>query len=128
LSALLDDRLEPVAASQPVRIEITANGSLPAAKPELVRTYRLKHKPSGQPVLAYWLAVPMQTRFQPLRATLTWPGAALSRPVLVDLLDGGVYSLAGEVRPGEIRIENLPLADSPLVLCSRDAVELAVKE
>jgi len=70
----------------------------------------------------------MQTLFQPARATLTWPGAPVALPVLVDLLDGGVYALPSQPRPGQVKFENLPLADSPLVLCSRDAVELAVKE
>ena len=128
LSALLDDRFEPGDDSRPIRFDITAKGSLPAAKEDLVRTYRLKHKASGQPMLAYWLAVPMQTNFQPARATVTWPGPTVVRPVIVDLMDGGIYALAHEIRPGTSNLEDLPLIDSPLVLCSRDVVELAVKE
>ncbi len=108
--------------------EITASGSLTAAKTELIKTYQLKHKASGQPALVYWLGVPMATKFQPSRVTLTWPGAELAQPVLVDLLDGNVYALPHEIRPGQLHIQNLPLADSPLVVCSRDAVELAVQK
>lgn len=123
LSSLLDDRFEPLAATQQPGFEITAAGSLAAAKTELIRTYELKHKASGQPALVVWLGVPMAAKFQPARATLTWPGAELAQPVLVDLLDGGVYALPHEIRSGQFRIENLPLADSPLVVCSRDAVQ-----
>jgi len=128
LSSLLDDRFEPVAATQPFGFEITASGSLTAPKTELIKTYQLKHKLSGQPALVYWLGVPMATRFQPARVTLTWPGAELAQPVLVDLLDGGVYTIPHEIRPAPLRIENLPLADSPLVVCSLDAVEMAVQK
>jgi len=88
----------------------------------------LRHKVSGQPALVYWLGVPMATRFQPASVTLTWPGDELMQPVLVDLLDGGVYELPQEARPRQLRFENLPLADSPLVVCSREAVELAVEK
>jgi hypothetical protein len=120
LSSLLDNRFESMpATSPPPRFEIAANGSQPPPKPETIKTCLLKHKPSGQPALVYWLAVPMQTKFQPARVTVTLPGAVIKQPVLVDLLDGNVYALSRGTR-----FENLPLADSPLVLCSRAAVEL----
>jgi hypothetical protein len=45
--------------------------------------------------------------------------------VLVDLLDGGVYALPHEIQSGRLCFENLPLADSPLVVCSREVVEMA---
>lgn len=128
LSSLLDDHFESVAAAPPVRFEITAPGSLAAPKPELIKTYRLKHKTSGRPALVYWLGVPMATNFQPARVTLTWPRDELAQPVLVDLLDGGVYATPHEVRAGQLCLENLPLADSPLVLCSRDAVEVVTPQ
>jgi hypothetical protein len=125
LSSLLDDRFEAVAVSQPPGCEITASGSLTAAKTELIRTYQLNHKVSGRPALVYWLGVPMATKFQPARVTLTWPRAELTQPVLVDLLDGGVYALPHEIQSGRLCFENLPLADSPLVVCSREVVEMA---
>jgi len=46
------------------------------------------------------------------------------QPVLVDLLDGGVYALPDDGHTGQCRFENLPLADSPLVVCDRTMVEL----
>jgi len=42
----------------------------------------------------------------------------------VDLLDGNVYALPRGLKSGQIKFEDLPLADSPFVLCSRAAVEL----
>jgi hypothetical protein len=125
LSSLLDDRWEPVAAAQPPRFDIIAAGSLAASPAPAIRTYQLKHKISGRTALVYWLGVPMATRFQPARVTLTPPDGGLRQPVLVDLLDGGVYPLQYVVLSGEACFENLPLADSPLVVCDREAVELA---
>jgi hypothetical protein len=119
LSSLLDNRFELAPAAPTPRLEIIANGSQQPPKLETIKTCLLRHKPSGQPALVYWLAVPMQTKFQPARVTVTLPGAVIKQPVLVDLLDGNVYAL-----PRGARFENLPLADSPLVLCSRAAVEL----
>jgi len=124
LSSLLDDRWEPAPSAQPIRFEITATGTLTTAKAELIKRYPLKHKLSGQPALVYWLGVPMATRFQPARVTLTWPGVQIAQPVLVDLLDGEVYAVPHEIQSGKLRMVNLPLADSPLVLCSRNAVEM----
>lgn len=128
LSSLLDDRFEPLAAAQQARFEITASGSLTAAKTELLKTFPLKHKASGRPALVYWLGVPMASRFPPARVTLNWTGAELGQPVLVDLLDGRVYTVPYEIRPGQLRFANLPLADSPLVVCSRESVELALEQ
>jgi len=124
LSSLLDNRFELAPAAPPAAFEITANGSQPAPKLETIKTCLLKHKPDGQPALVYWLGVPMETKFRPARVTVTLPGATIAQPVLVDLLDGNVYALPRETQPGQNKFENLPLADSPLVLCSRAAVEL----
>lgn len=128
LSSLLDDRFELAPAAPPPRFEITANGSQSSPKTETIKTCLLKHKPDRQPALVYWLGVPMQTKFQPARVTVTLPGVAIKQPVLVDLLDGRVYSVPAEACPGEARFANLPLADSPLVLCDRSAVELLPME
>lgn len=119
LSSLLDNQFELAPAAPAPSLEITANGSLTAPKAETIKTCLLKHKPSGQPALVYWLGVPMETKFRPARVTMTMPRVAIKQPVLVDLLDGNVYAL-----PRGTRFENLPLADSPLGLCSRAAVEL----
>lgn len=119
LSSLFGNRFELSSNAPPPGFEITANGSLAEPKPETIKTCLLKHKPSGQPALVYWLGVPMQTHFPPARVTVTLPDAAIKQPVLVDLLDGNVYAL-----PRGTRFESLPLADSPLALCDRSAVEL----
>jgi hypothetical protein len=124
LSSLLDDRFEPAVASPPIGLEITANGSLTTPNTGLIKTHRLKHKASGRTAFVYWLGVPMATTFRPARLTVTWPAAKLAQPVLVDLLDGGVYALPDDGRAGQCRFENLPLADSPLVVCDRTMVEL----
>ena len=124
LSSLLDDRFENLPAALSPRFESAGSDSLPASKSELIKTYLLRHKSDKQPALVYWLGTPMETEFQPVSITLTLPGATIAEPVLVDLLDGRVYALPGQVQTGEFRFKNLPLADSPIVLCSRTAVEL----
>jgi hypothetical protein len=128
LSTLLDNRFESAVTTQPVHFEITAPGSMTEAGTEQIRTYRLNHKGSAQPALVYWLSAPMTTRCDPARVTLTWPGAKLTQPVLVDLLDGSVFAVPQETRPGLLRFERLPLADSPMVVCNRDAVELVLRK
>jgi hypothetical protein len=119
LSSLLNNRFEFAPNTPPPHFEITANGSLAEPKTETIKTCLLKHKPSGQPALVYWLGVPMETKFRPARVTVTMPRVAIKQPVLVDLLDGKVYAL-----PRGARFEDLPLADSPLVLCDSSAVEM----
>jgi len=50
----------------------------------------------------------------------------MDQPVLVDLLDGRVYQIAASQKDGGTKVfENLPLADSPLVLCDRKLAGLA---
>jgi hypothetical protein len=124
LSSLLDNRFELASNAPPPSFEITANGSLTSPKTETIKTCLLKHNPSGQPALVYWLGVPMQTKLQPARVTVTLPGAAITQPVLVDLLDGCAYAVPQQSQDGQMKFENIPLADAPLVLCSRAAVEL----
>lgn len=124
LSSLLDNRFELASNTPPPRFEIAANGSLTAPRTEMVKTCLFRHKPAGQPALVYWLGVPMETKFRPARVTVTMATAAPEQPVLVDLLDGHVYALSGEAQAGQIKFANLPLADAPLVLCSRAVVEM----
>ena len=53
-------------------------------------------------------------------------GLAPARPVLVDMLRGGVYELpAPSMSGGEAVFSGLPLVDYPLVLADRSAVALA---
>jgi hypothetical protein len=123
LATVIDHRLEP----GPIKMttQILDAGSLAGASADGVHAYTLKDRQSGSPVIVYWLAVPMQTESPVAKARIALPEAALAQPVLVDLLDGRVYSVksldhgdAGTV------LEDLPLSDSPLLLCNRRFVEL----
>jgi len=51
-------------------------------------------------------------------------GPAVADPVLVDLLDGRIYKVAGRRGSGTVILENLPLTDYPLVLCNRSLLEM----
>jgi hypothetical protein len=124
LSSLLDDRFEFAPDALPPVFAITGNDLPSAPKTEAIKACLLKHKPGGQPAFVYWWGVPMETAFRPARVTVSLPGVAIEQPVLVDLLDGNVYALSCAVQSGRMKFENLPLADSPLVVCGRAAVEL----
>ncbi len=124
LAGLIDDRLEP----KPARavFEIIESGSFAGVPSEKIRTYTLADKKTGSPVVVYWLGVPMQTEAKAAKVKLTLPAQRLDQPVLVDLLDGRVYKLPTPVKDdATMTFKNLPLADSPMVLCNRGLVELA---
>ena len=123
LASLLDDRLERVAPN--ASIEILDASPVPGAKPEILHTCSFRAKEAGSAAVVYWLGVPMETQFKPAKARLTLAEGEIADPVLVDLLDGRVYALdAPARREGRTVFDNLPLGDSPLVLCSRRLVEL----
>ena len=86
--------------------------------------YTLKEKKSGEPVVVYWLAVPMETDFETEKATIYLTGESIEQPVIVDLLDGCVYEVNPVKSNGRTIYENLPVGDSPLVLCSRDLLTI----
>jgi hypothetical protein len=122
LAGLLDQRWErkPVSTT----VEVLAAGSLGPARAESIRLYTLRAKTTGSPLVAYWLPVPMQTDPVPGRIRLTIGGQRFQDAVLVDLLDGRVYRPAhSSSADGETIFGNLPLTDSPLILCDRSAVE-----
>lgn len=89
-----------------------------------IRTYTLKEKATDSPVVVYWLAVPMQTDFTAGKVQITLPGKPIDKPVLVDLLDGRVYAVDPIEHERRIVFEGLPVADSPVVLCSRRLLEV----
>lgn len=127
LAGLIDDRLEP----RPIKTAVQILDGGPPGRPsaDRVHTYTLVEKRGGSPVIVYWLGVPMQTDFAAAKARITLPETDIPEPVLVDLLDGRVYA-AGEVDRGDAGtvFHGLPLADSPLVLCSRRVVSFEPQE
>ena len=122
LTSLFDDSLQ----SKPVEaaFQIIQPGSFAGVQPERIRTYALADKKTGSTVLAYWLGVPMQTDATAAKVKLALAAEGIDQPVLVDLLDGRVYQItASGGDNGKLTFENLPLADSPMVLCDRSLVE-----
>ena len=122
LAGLIDQRFE--AKPVPITIELLAPGSFGQVRPESIRTFTLREKTTGAPLVAYWLPVPMQTDLTPGKIKLSLEGRGLKEAVLVDLLDGRVYRPTRSANDdGRATFESLPLADSPLVLCDRAVVE-----
>ncbi|MEN8226806.1 MAG: cellulase family glycosylhydrolase [Bacteroidota bacterium] len=119
LAGLVDNRM--VQEPYDVSMEIVSPGSTLSL--DNIRTYTLKDRLSGSPVVVYWLAVPMVTDFTAQTVRITLPEETIDQPVLVDLLDGRVYEVPVN-HEGSALFEELPLADSPLILCNRRLVEL----
>jgi hypothetical protein len=122
LAGLIDNRLEP----GPVEVEMEIISPCIWEK-DIVRTYTLRERESGSPVLIYWLAVPMETDFKAGRIQISLSEDTIDQPVLVDLLDGRVYE-ATTAHEGRMVFEGLPLADSPIVLCGRGLMEIIPAE
>jgi len=122
LAGLIDDRFE--ASPAPVTVQVVDGGSFGQTAADSVSIFTLREKATGSPMVVYWLAVPMQTELSLGKITLGIEAQRLEDAILVDLLDGRVYQVppprdAG----GTATFENLPLSDSPLVLCARAVVE-----
>ena len=94
------------------------------ASSDHIRTYTLKEKATGSPMVVYWLAVPMQTDFTAGKVQITLPGKPIDNPVLVDLLDGRVYAVNPIEHECRMVFEGLPVGESPVVLCSRRLLEV----
>ncbi|NUQ65757.1 MAG: cellulase family glycosylhydrolase [Pirellulales bacterium] len=122
LAGLIDDNLEPALVK--LSLEILDPGPFAEAARGCLRTYTLLDKKTRSPVIVYWLAVPMATKSSSAKARFILPGDCSREPVLVDLLDGGIYAANGMERDGRTTFEDIPLGDSPLVLCSRRLVEV----
>lgn len=122
LASLIDDRLEP----KPVDCgpEIVSADTAAGATSDRIRTYSLADRATGSPVVVYWLAVPIETQSAVGRIRLSPPGESIQQPVLVDLLDGRCYAVEGVQGERRTVFEGLPVADSPLVLCSRSLLEV----
>jgi len=126
LASVIDDRLEP----KPLDVGLELLGGTNATRilgvtnPAQVRTYTLRETATGSPVVVYWLAVPMQTDFTAGKIRINLAGKPIDQPVLVDLLDGRVYEVVPVERAGRAVFAGLPVADSPMVLCSRRLLEV----
>jgi hypothetical protein len=81
---------------------------------------------NGNILLAWWLPWNMQ-EFIPEFAgiNLTVHGITMKEPVLVDLLEGKVYSLDSyESLTIGMLFKNLPLADFPFIICEKNALNV----
>ena len=120
LASIIDNRMEQEPYDLSLKITSFANSTLH----ENIRTYVLKEKTTGSPVITYWLVVPIETDFAINKIQISLPTAAIEEPVLVDLIDGSVYEVPTSNESQSVVYTKLPIADSPLVLCSRNTIEL----
>lgn len=82
--------------------------------------WQLALRRDGAPLLAYWLPWRPQEIVRPATVRIAWPGVRWDTPVCVDLLSGVV----SEAKTVDGAIE-VPLADYPLLLTERGALDLA---
>ncbi|MDW8080198.1 MAG: hypothetical protein RMJ16_15065 [Thermoguttaceae bacterium] len=123
LASLVDERWQ----SQPLpsTIEVVSASDTPNSLDKKIFVYTAVHRQCQLPLIAYWIAVPVEAEsflgLIRLRASLP----PIPHPVLSDLLDGFVYRVdCMKDRGAETVFEALPVADSPVVLCSRSCLEL----
>lgn len=128
LCAVFDSRYKPVRTGSNIKIsdpgvfygigdEDDAFPSIP-----LVSTFRTS---DGKSMVAWWLPWHPQEIIREGSITLTVSAMTFKDPVLIDLLDGEVYSV--EVKrsnDGSSSFINVPLADYPFVIAERGEVEL----
>ena len=134
LTTLVDDRYRPVDFDGRAAVRVTDAGQFEGigvhddAYPSipLVAAYRA---PTGDTLIAYWLPwQPQEYTPRPARVDLAAAGLHFRDPVLVNLLDGAVYSLsAWHADERGSHFENLPMFDFPLVIAERSQVPLALK-
>jgi len=124
LAALIDDRFE----TKRLRLDfaVVEPGPYAPVSARNLRTCTYIEKQTGAPMICYWLDVPMRTETKAGTIRLGRVDQEMRQPVLVDLLDGRVYEAVGRrSTDGSIVFDALPLADSPLVLCSASVVPLS---
>jgi hypothetical protein len=80
----------------------------------------------GHCFVAYWLPWHPQELIREAKVDLEAEGMTFKNPVLIDLLDGEVYSLHGETNPAGVPVfRNIPLADYPFAIAERDEIVIA---
>jgi hypothetical protein len=76
-------------------------------------------------LIAYWLPWHPQEIISDAEIDLSLTGAAFKNPVLVDLLDGKVFSLNNyQKKQDRIIFRNIPMADYPYIIVERDQIEV----
>jgi hypothetical protein len=48
----------------------------------------------------------------------------IKKPVLVNMLTGDVYAVSPRRKGDKVYLENLPLSDTPMLICDRSALNL----
>jgi hypothetical protein len=102
----------------------TLTGATPDTPAEQV--YQTCFRRGPHPLCAYWLAADVHQDSAPRTVDVSLqPGSGLSlrEPVLADPLGGGIYRIVGEERAGRWTFAALPLADHPLLLTNRAALQ-----
>jgi hypothetical protein len=79
----------------------------------------------GVPLYAYWTPADLLEDFSPRKVQAAIPMAAqpsIQEPVLFSLLTGEYFALQGKLEGGELRFQNLPLLEHPLIVTDRKVV------
>jgi hypothetical protein len=129
LCAVFDNRYTPLDCEPQITIRdqgiFSGIGGEDDAAPSipLVAAFRT---PLGHCFVAYWLPWHPQELIREAKIDLNAEGMTFRNPVLIDLLDGEVYSLHGETRPDGVPVfRNIPLADYPFAIAERDEIAIA---
>ena len=129
LCSVYDNRYKPVKVASKVSISesgvFCGIGAEDDAFPSipLVATFKSSTNAS---FVAYWLPWHPQEIVSEAVVDLTLNDVTFKSPVLVNLLDGKVFSLQYvQVTPGTIAFKNIPLADYPYAIVEKDQIAIA---
>jgi hypothetical protein len=124
LSSLIDDRFQFMTDPLPASFSVTLNNPSQAQNKDVIRKCIAKDgSDQSQSLYLYWMGLSLESENNVLNANITLPWS-LTEPVLVDLLDGSVYKIDAQVQSGQFILKNLPIADSPLLICNRNMVQM----
>ncbi len=100
-------------------------GEAAAAACEQLALQRLCFEKDGLPMYVYYLPSAPSEEFYAQKAFTAYIQKPLEAPVLVDLFTGAVYALDGEKNAQGLAVyADLPLANYPMVLTERAAIEV----
>jgi hypothetical protein len=121
LTSLIDSSFTPTTLH--ATFKIVDQGIFYGARPEKIMA--IDFLKSREVSLAYWLPWRPQEIIKPAKVDISLDSVKIEEPVLIDLLDGAIYSVdqAFESK-NRINFSSLPLADYPMILTSRKSVNM----
>jgi hypothetical protein len=126
LCSVFDDRYKPTTVKTTIKVSDHGSfygvGGEDDAFPSIPLVASFKSK-QGKSLLAYWLPWHPQETIREARVDIVSTDLEFEQPVLVNLLDGKVCSIASSSDDdGRPLLKDVPLADFPYIIAERSEV------